>query len=165
MSAVFCERYLITETILRHLLSVDTKIPMKTHIFRLKPGSDLRNEIQKVVNTLDIKAGWILTCLGSLTSAHIRFANQPDGRHHTNYFEITSLTGTLSRNGSHLHISISDAEGKTLGGHLLEGSRVYTTAEIVIGYVDNLVFTREKDGSTNWPELQINPVGDDESLA
>jgi len=32
---------------------------------------------------------------------------------------------------------------------------VYTTAEIVIGESSNLLFTREKDGSTPWEELQI----------
>ena len=32
---------------------------------------------------------------------------------------------------------------------------VYTTAEIVIGESRELVFTREKDGTTPWEELQV----------
>ena len=63
--------------------------------------------------------------------------------------------GTVSISGSHLHLSISDSTGKTIGGHLLEDNLVYTTAEIVIGESKNLLFTREKDGTTPWEELQI----------
>ena len=128
---------------------------MKTHVFRLMPGMDLKIEIQNVLSRLNIKAGWILTCVGSLRMINIRFANQPDGQRCQGYFEITSLAGTLSINGSHLHISLSDHEGDTVGGHLLEGNIVYTTAELVIGYDEGLIFTRERDGSTDWSELQI----------
>ncbi|MDB5209036.1 MAG: DNA-binding protein [Flavisolibacter sp.] len=128
---------------------------IKTHAFRLKPGADLRKEIEAYIKTANIKAGWISTCAGSLTGYNIRFANQPEGSKNTGHFEIVSLTGTLSINGSHIHISISDSTGTTIGGHLLEGNIVYTTAEIIIQEDDDYIFTREKDGSTPWEELQI----------
>ena len=54
-----------------------------------------------------------------------------------------------------MHLGISDSTGHTLGGHLLPGNIVYTTAEIVILEEPGLVFTREKDGTTPWEELQI----------
>ena len=127
----------------------------KAHAFRLKPGQDLKKEIQKLVTDQQIKAGWISTCVGSLTNYNIRFANQPEGNSGSGHFEIVSLTGTVSVNGSHLHISISDSTGKTTGGHLLDSNLVYTTAEIVILSSDVLIFKREKDGSTPWEELQV----------
>jgi predicted DNA-binding protein with PD1-like motif len=40
---------------------------------------------------------------------------------------------------------------------LLDSNLVYTTAEIVIGEGKQLVFTREKDGTTPWEELQVKP--------
>ena len=86
---------------------------------------------------------------------HLRFANQSEGSQSQGHFEIVSLTGTLSINGSHLHMSVSDSTGRTFGGHLLEGNLVYTTAEIVIGTSHELLFTREYDGTTEWKELQI----------
>jgi predicted DNA-binding protein with PD1-like motif len=128
---------------------------IKTHAFRLKPGDDLRNEIEAYVKTANIKAGWISTCVGSLTAYNIRFANQPEGSKGTGHFEIVSLVGTLSVTGLHIHISLSDSTGKTTGGHLLDSNIVYTTAEIIIQEDDDFVFTREKDGSTPWEELQI----------
>lgn len=130
----------------------------KTHAFRLKPGQDLKNEILQYVKEKQIKAGWVSTCVGSLTNYNIRFANQPEGSSGSGHFEIVSLTGTVSVNGSHLHISISDSSGKTIGGHLLDSNIVYTTAEIVLLSSDDFIFKREKDGSTEWEELQVKDV-------
>jgi uncharacterized protein len=125
------------------------------HAFRLLPGQDLRQQIEAYVRHHAIEAGWIATCVGSLTQAHLRFANQEEGTLVTGSFEIVSLTGTASVHGVHLHVCVSDSIGKTIGGHLLEESLVYTTAEIVLGESKELVFRRENDGSTPWLELQV----------
>ncbi len=125
------------------------------YVFRLKPGQDIRAGIDSVVRAKQIEAGWISACVGSLTDYSIRMANQEGASTGTGHFEIVSLSGTISIHGSHLHISISDSTGKTIGGHLLEGCKVYTTAEIVILHSDRFIFTREKDGSTPWEELQV----------
>jgi hypothetical protein len=129
--------------------------PVKVHAFRLKPGQDLRAEIESFVAKEKITAGYIITCVGSLTQTNIRYANQPEGAKMNGHFEIVSLVGTVSINGSHLHLSVSDSTGKTTGGHLLKDNLIYTTAEIVIGESKDLLFTREKDDSTPWEELQV----------
>jgi len=128
---------------------------LTTYAFRLQPGNDLRKEIESFVKENRILAGWIGCGIGSLTDYHIRFADQQKGSKGSGHFEIVSLAGTLSENGCHIHIGISDSEGKTIGGHLLEGTTVYTTAEIVIQSEDELAFTREKDDTTSWKELQV----------
>ena len=128
----------------------------KVYIFRLNPGEDLRKSIEAFVKEKNIIAGWINTCVGSLTDYTIRFANQQEGNNGSGHFEIVNLTGTVSVNGSHLHISISDSTGKTIGGHLLDGCKIYTTAEIVIGSTTAYEFKRVKDGTTEWEELQVN---------
>lgn len=128
---------------------------IKTHAFRLKTGSDLKKEIESYVKANNIRAGWIGCGIGSLTDYNIRFANQQEGSKSSGHFEIVSLAGTLSVNGSHIHISISDSNGKTIGGHLLDENLIYTTVEIVIQESDEFLFAREKDGSTSWKESQI----------
>lgn len=130
----------------------------KHHVFRLLPGQDLKQSIEQYVKENQLSAGWIATCVGSLTEYQIRFANQERAYGDKGHFEIVSLTGTVSVNGSHLHIAVSDSTGKTIGGHLLDGNKVYTTAEIVIGESKEHVFTREKDGSTPWEELQVKKL-------
>jgi predicted DNA-binding protein with PD1-like motif len=125
------------------------------YAFRLKPGEDLKSGIEKIVQERNIKAGWVATCVGSLTHYAIRFANQPEGSTGNGHFEIVSLVGTISVNGSHLHLSISDSTGKTIGGHLMDGCKVYTTAEIVLQATDKYEFVRETDGTTPWKELKV----------
>jgi predicted DNA-binding protein with PD1-like motif len=129
------------------------------HAFRLKPGQDLKQSIDSFVKVNQMHAGWIATCVGSLTEYNIRFANQEKGYSDKGHFEIVSLVGTVSVNGSHIHLCIADSTGKTIGGHLLDGCKIYTTAEIVITESKEFIFTREKDGSTPWEELQVQKPG------
>ena len=129
---------------------------MITYAFRLVPGQDLKEGIQETVKANGIQAGWIISCVGSLTEYHLRFANQSQVAIGKGHFEIVSLTGTLSVNGSHLHAAISDSSGHTIGGHLLSGCKIYTTAEIIIAATDKYVFTREHDSITGCQELSIS---------
>jgi predicted DNA-binding protein with PD1-like motif len=105
---------------------------VKIHAFRLKPGEDLKAGIERVVQQEKIEAGWIMTAVGSLVQTAIRYANQPVTDSLSGHIDIVSMTGTVSINGSHLHISVSDSTGNTIGGHLMPGNVVYTTAELVI---------------------------------
>ncbi len=136
------------------------KETVSTYAFRLKPGEDLKEGIEKQVKENQINAGWIATCTGSLTDYMLRFANQPEGSSGSGHFEIVSLVGTVSTNGSHIHLSVSDSTGKTIGGHLMPGCKIYTTAEIIIQATDKYEFTREKDGTTPWEELQVKEKKD-----
>lgn len=129
--------------------------PTQVYAFRLKPGEDLKKSIQQFAEKQKITAGWISTGVGSLTHYNIRFANQAEASSGQGHFEIVSLTGTVSINGSHLHLSVSDTTGRTIGGHLADGNLVYTTAEIVITASRQLEFTRPVDPSTGWKELEV----------
>jgi predicted DNA-binding protein with PD1-like motif len=128
---------------------------MKIYALRLKPGQDLRAELEKFTNEHKISVGFIITAVGSLKETKIRLADQTDSAAFEGKYEIVSLVGTLSKDGVHLHISLSDSTGKTIGGHLTEGCRIYTTAEIVIGTTDEIIFTRETDEETTFKELKI----------
>lgn len=129
---------------------------MLSHTFRLKPGQDLLDEIERFVSEKGIEAGCILCSVGSLTHATLRLANREYLNHYEGHFEIVSLTGTVSSHGSHLHISISDGEGRTTGGHLVSGCRVYTTAEIVLAVFDDLVYEREVlEDDSGYEELVV----------
>jgi uncharacterized protein len=130
---------------------------LKTYAFRLRPGQDLRSSLEIFAHENNILAGFILTCVGSLRVAALRMANQPATTLLEGKFEIVSLVGTLGPDGPHLHISISDSTGRTLGGHLQEGSLIYTTAEVVLGDLEELVFKRPIDPQTTYDELQPRP--------
>lgn len=130
------------------------------YAIRLKPGQDLKKEIIAFAKDKKIKAGAIVSCAGSLTAYNIRFANQEKGNTATGHFEIVSLSGTLSDTSSHLHISVSDETGRTIGGHLLDDNVIYTTAEIVIVDLTDLSFDRQLDSTFGYQELVVKKRND-----
>lgn len=130
----------------------------KNICLRLKPGEDPLAALEQLARQHNIEAACVVACVGSLTQTVLRFANQDHAETLTGHFEIVSLTGTFSKYGSHFHIAISDGEGRTYGAHLLPGSRVYTTAEIVIAVLEGVRFLRTFDPLTGYPELDIQPI-------
>jgi predicted DNA-binding protein with PD1-like motif len=132
---------------------------MQNYTFRLRPGQDLMDSVQAFVMKQHIQAGCVLSGVGSLIHARIRFANQIYNSDLEGPFEIVSITGTVSVHGSHLHLSVADGEGRTIGGHLVEGCQVYTTAEIVIAVFDDLIYKRELAEDSGYEELVVYTVG------
>jgi uncharacterized protein len=138
---------------------------MNNYTFRLKPGDDLFGSIDAIVREKKIEAGCILSGVGSLTHVVLRFANREYHSEYDGHFEIVSITGTVSIHGSHLHISISDGDGKTMGGHLVPGCRIYTTAEIVIAVFADVVYKRESlENDSGYDELVVYPANKSEMV-
>ena len=133
----------------------DVKSKATHYALRLAPHQDLKKEIVAFAVRNKIKAGFIMTCVGSLEQVSLRLANQEKGEFYKGHFEIVSLVGTFSDSSSHIHLSVSDSTGKTIGGHLLDGTLIYTTAEIVLGELDELEFSREKDSTYVYNELVV----------
>ena len=130
---------------------------MQIFTFRLKPEQDLFNEIEAIVAEKNIEAGCVLSAVGSLTHATLRLANRDHYSEYDGHFEIVSMTGTVSAHGSHLHVSISDGDGKTIGGHLVPGCKIYTTAEIVLAIFKDVVYKREYAEDSGYEELVVKP--------
>lgn len=127
----------------------------KIFSFRLQPGQDLKSEIQNFCTQNNILAGCLLSAVGSLDAANLRLASSPQIFNSVEKFEIVSATGTISKNGCHIHISIADTNGHVKGGHLLDQNKIFTTCEIVILALDDREFKREIDSTTGFNELKI----------
>ncbi|MBO3272916.1 PPC domain-containing DNA-binding protein [Hymenobacter defluvii] len=132
---------------------------LTAYALRLRPGDDLRQQLTTTVRALGMQAGAVLTCVGSLTTVVLRLANQDVATTYHGHFEIVSLVGTLAESGSHLHLAVADSTGRMIGGHLLDGNIIYTTAELVLGVLPALVFRREPDVISSYHELAIYPAG------
>jgi predicted DNA-binding protein with PD1-like motif len=128
---------------------------MRVFSLRLKPEEDLRQSLKAFAIAHNLQAGFILSGIGSLTQAKLRFANQPESTLLTGKFEILSLNGTVSIHGIHLHAAIADANGTVIGGHIDQGCIIYTTAEIIIGEIETITFLRTLDPKTGFLELEI----------
>ncbi|MBD1909512.1 MULTISPECIES: PPC domain-containing DNA-binding protein [unclassified Leptolyngbya] len=131
--------------------------PLHAIALRLCPGQDLRLELDALVQKKQWKAACVLTCVGSLTRATLRLAGQLNGTTYQGPFEIVSLTGVMGVAGSHYHMAIANSTGQTLGGHVLPGCCIYTTAELVIGVLPALHFTRELCSLSGYSELKVCP--------
>lgn len=129
--------------------------PARYWALRLRPGQDLRAELGRFARAKRLRAAFIASCAGSCTRTSIRYANQQAAAVREGHFEIVSLTGTLAAGGMHVHASFADSAGAAFGGHLMDGSIVYTTAEIVIGEMSAAAFAREPDSTYGWNELVV----------
>lgn len=130
---------------------------LETLPLRLHPGDDLQGAIEQHVADAGIGAAYVVAGMGSLSTVRIRFAGVPELATFHGDFEILTLSGTLSPDGPHLHVSVSDAEGRVWGGHLGTGNIVRTTAEILIAVLPTWSFSREVDPETGYDELVVRP--------
>ena len=125
------------------------------HAFRLTQGADLKQSILTFVNREAIRAGSLLSCVGCLSHAAIRLANESQSLELEGPLEILTLSGTLTPEHVHLHISLADKTGQVYGGHLIEGCVVSYTAEVCLVAYENLSFTRQPDPQTGFTELVV----------
>ncbi|KHD90013.1 MAG: DNA-binding protein [Bdellovibrio sp. ArHS] len=126
-----------------------------SHCFRLRPQQDLKKELLYYCQMHHLHAATVICSVGSLSKAHIRLAGGKDVVEFQGPFEIISLNGTVSAEGIHMHISLSNFEGTVIGGHLMDGCLIHTTAEIILLENTELTFAREQDGHTGYKELVV----------
>ncbi|XP_054257891.1 bifunctional protein GlmU-like isoform X3 [Macrosteles quadrilineatus] len=131
---------------------------------RFLPGEELKTSLQQYVATQGLEAAFIITCVGSVSKATLRFSTQQSGpgsekevTYRKEYFDILSLVGTVSQGGAHLHVVLGRADGTVVGGHLVGNAKIHTTAEVVIGESLAEVYIRKNDPNTTFNELEIKP--------
>jgi predicted DNA-binding protein with PD1-like motif len=93
--------------------------------------------------------------LGSLRGARLRPAAEDAPLVLEGPLELLTLSGTLTRDGVHLHASVADGAGRVRGGHLLPGALVRTTAELVLLPLEGWRAGRRTDPRTGYRELQV----------
>jgi predicted DNA-binding protein with PD1-like motif len=105
---------------------------------RLFEGEDLADSIKKKVKESGAKAG-IFVVIGSLRDVVLGYYK--DGRYNSvqldGPLEIASCMGNIAvdERGEatiHAHLVVSDERAQAFGGHLMEGSHVGATSELVI---------------------------------
>ena len=121
---------------------------------RLETGSDLVDEIERFCREQGVLAGQV-TVVGALRRARYAYYEQHDRRYRElesrTHHEIVSFTGNVSlkddRPFLHAHGVFADADGATVGGHLLRGCEVFA-AEVMIREVTGVSLVRLHDDET-----------------
>ena len=86
----------------------------------------------------------------------LRFANKAETTRYSGHFEVVALSGYLAQDEFHLHMAVSDGEGCTMGGHVMEGNRVYTAVVIAVQENRRLRYRRAFDPASGYQELVID---------
>jgi predicted DNA-binding protein with PD1-like motif len=131
---------------------------MRSLPLRLRPQQDLRSALQSVLAEHQVCAAFVLQGIGSLGTARIRFAGMNEATELQGDLEILTLAGSLSPDGAHLHMTVSDAQGRVSGGHVAPGCIVRTTAEILLALLPDHHFSRAPDAESGWDELVVRPI-------
>lgn len=124
---------------------------------RLAPGEDLRRALEHAARAQGWQAAFVVAGMGSLRPAAIRLAGAQQTTVLDMDVELLTLCGSLSPDGAHLHLSVSDNTGRVIGGHVAYGCTVRTTVELIVAPLPGWRFSREMDARTGYPELVVRP--------
>lgn len=122
-------------------------------IVRLKYRTDILKGLREAVENYGIKNAVILSGIGSVTGYHIHvvdnstfptrnlFVQNPEAP-----ADIVNINGYIIDGRVHAHITLAD-ENKAFGGHLEEGTTVFTFAIITLGILQDSNLKRVDDSS------------------
>ena len=133
---------------------------------RLRPGTDVLLGLEEACKRAGINNGVILSAIGSLDG--VQFCNPvelPEKNagygygetlHLTGPIELTSASGIICHDDAgntnlHVHISLSDRHGNAHGGHLVEGTKVLLTVDVILAEIEGLVMGRKFDQELEVP--------------
>jgi len=122
---------------------------------RLQPGAELIEQLHQFIQVNHIKAGWIASVVGSLSSVSLRYAGCEWTSLIEGKFEVIALGGTLDSQFEHLHMSVADETGRVIAGHVMSGNIVRTTLELIIGELCDVEFSRQHCVLSGYDELVI----------
>lgn len=126
----------------------------KVYMGRLPQGGDLLNSLTQFVREKGIKKGQV-EAIGAVERAAVGFYDQETQKYKLvtfdKHMEILNLTGNISlKDGEpfiHAHVTLGDGEGRSFGGHLVEGTIVFA-GEFIIREFDGKDLERKYDQDT-----------------
>lgn len=126
----------------------------RVFVGRLAMGSDLVREIEHLCAEQSVIAAEV-SVIGAVGRTRYAYYEQEDHRYRElesdTHHEITGFIGNVSeRDGRpflHAHASFADADGATVGGHLLSGIEVFA-AEVMIRELLDVNLVRVHDDET-----------------
>lgn len=124
---------------------------------RLRPGTDVLLGLTEACKRNNLNNGVILSAIGSLDG--VKYCNpvEMDTKAGYGYGEVLHLTGPIELTSAagiichddegntnlHVHVSLSDRYGTAHGGHLVEGTKVLLTVDVIMAEIDGLVMGRK----------------------
>lgn len=145
----------------------------KTIVARLLPGTDMLEGIEEVCRQHEVKNGVILCSIGSLKQLTYTYPiSEATAQVGIVYCEPIVIEGPIEFFGgqgiicqsekgeylTHFHASASDEKAKLYGGHMLVGSPVLATVDLIINEVADVNMLRLFDEETGFVQFSPQPV-------
>jgi predicted DNA-binding protein with PD1-like motif/glutaredoxin len=108
---------------------------MRALPLHLEAGVDLRASLERLAAT-EQASGFVLSVVGNLSQACFACPGLDEPTLVQGELEIITLQGTVSPQGVHLHLSLSDPGCQVWGGHLEHGSVVLKGADLLVAFLD-----------------------------
>ena len=132
---------------------------------RLKPGTDVLLGLEEACKRSGINNGVILSAIGSLDSPHFCDVVEVPTKAGYGYGEVLHLTGPIELTNAsgiichddegntnlHVHMTLTDRHGNAPAGHLVEGTKVLLTVDVIIAEIEGLVMGRKFDEELEVP--------------
>ena len=113
----------------------------RIEVLRFKYKADLLKGLRSKVEELGVRNGVIVAGIGSVRGYHIHSVCNREFPSHNIYIkdpaapaDIASMNGYIVDGRVHAHITLT-AEDRAFGGHLEEGTEVFTFAIVTIGVI------------------------------
>jgi predicted DNA-binding protein with PD1-like motif len=122
-------------------------------VIRVKYDTDLLKGLEEAVKKEKIKNGVFLSGAGSLTSYRVHAVSNttfPSTQAYSEAkgpFDLLAVTGYVLNGRIHAHITLVDTN-KAFGGHLHEGTKVFTFAIVTLGILDDKLDLSRFDDSS-----------------
>jgi hypothetical protein len=132
-------------------VSVSSQI-RRVVLVRLKYNADLLEGLRQAVKNEKIKNAVILSGVGSVTSYHVHAVHNTTLPAKLAYTQRNGAMDLIAVNGYvlggriHAHITMTDDQ-KAFGGHLHEGTKVFTFAIVTLGVLDDALDLSRFDDS------------------
>ena len=123
---------------------------------KLTPGSDLRLSIEELARAQQLN-GFVLGVVGNLSRAAFQCPGQAQPTVLEGDLEVITLNGTLSPEGVHLHLSLSDGACQVWGGHLEPGTLVQKGVDLLIGVLEQREGRPERRTAAPRIEIAVLP--------
>ena len=132
---------------------------MEHFFYKLSSGEDVYNAL----NEMQIhhnSTSFLISAVGDLSTVSFKCPLNQKPVVLEKKLEIITLSGYLSATDSHLHISASDEECRVFGGHLLPGTTVLKSLDVLIGAIPNLIQKSFRSTNDNHASVDIYVIPD-----
>jgi predicted DNA-binding protein with PD1-like motif len=135
------------------VVTISTEVK-RVVLIRFKYKTDLLDGLQQAVKSEKIKNAVILSGVGSVISYHVHAVSNTTlpatlaYSEHAGPMDLIAVNGYVLGGRIHAHITMTD-DKKAFGGHLHEGTKVFTFAIISLGVLDDNIDLSRFDDS-NW---------------